>query len=98
KLTDLPAELHARARVLDGQLERPLGNAQTDGSDHGALQIESAHDDRNARILDSNQILRRHAAVLENQLSRLTAPEAHLGELLGHPEAGEIPFHDESGN
>ena len=85
-------------RVVDGELQRPFCNAETERRDHRALKIEPAHHDRHAAVFVANEILCRHAAVFEHQLGGLAAAKAHLGQLLRDLEAGKILLDDEGGN
>src|SRR5271169_4900409 len=89
---DRLAELLAGLRVVEGEFERALADAEADRGDHRAFEIESAHHDRHAAVLHADEIFGRNAAILEHQLRRLTAAIAHLLELLRDPETREMLF------
>ncbi len=92
---DGPPELLALPGVVDRQLQRALGHADTERRDQGTFEVEASHDDRDTLVLDVEQVLRRHAAVVEDQLGRRAAPETHLGELLGDRETRAVTLDDE---
>ena len=95
ELAEGAAELAALAGVGERELEHALGGADRDGGGDGALEVEAAHQHRDARVLAAHEAARRDAAVVEDELAGRAAPAAHLLELLRHLEAGEVPLDEE---
>ena len=88
-------ELAPRPGVVDAQRQRPLRDAQAHRRNHRALDVEPAHQHGEAAVFSAEEVARRHAAVLEHQLTRLAATKAHLREFLGDAEAGTSLLDDE---
>ena len=85
-------------RVVDGKLQCPFRNAETERRDHRAFKIEPAHHDGHTAIFAANQVLRRYPAVFEHELGSLAAAIAHFGQLLCDLESGKILFDDKGRN
>jgi uncharacterized SAM-dependent methyltransferase len=78
-------------RVLDGQLDRALGAGDADDADRQALAHEHVHQLTEPLALDAaDQVLGRHARVVEKDLASVEAVLADLLEHLVDLEAGRL--------
>jgi hypothetical protein len=63
------AKLFAFARVRQGQIQRRLHDAERPGRRHNAFIVQARHQDLNAPVQLTQQVLGRHFAVIEDQLT-----------------------------
>src|SRR5206468_1292910 len=89
------SELLAGPGVLDGERERSLGDSHSKRRNQRPLEVEPAHHYSLALVLHPEQAFRRDAAVVEDELGRLAAPEAHLLELLRNAESRRVCLDEE---
>ena len=81
-LADRLAEGLAQLRVVGGELQRALGDADAARRDVDAAELEPARHLGEAAALDlADQVIGRHAVVLEDQLARIDRLVAELLEL-----------------
>ena len=71
-------------RVLDRLPIRQLGDRNTLAGDEEALGDEVHHDHQEASAFLADEVLRRHAAILERELGSVARPPTGLLELARH--------------
>jgi len=76
--------------VLDAQLEATVRHPDGGGCEERPLEVETRHHHRDTVVHVTDDVLGRDAAVVEQQLTRLAAAEAHLHKLLRGGEAGRV--------
>uniref|UniRef100_A0A0N4Z3R7 DUF6285 domain-containing protein n=1 Tax=Parastrongyloides trichosuri TaxID=131310 RepID=A0A0N4Z3R7_PARTI len=93
------AEGVALARVVDSQLQRPFQDGQPHGGDAQTLLRQHGHQLAEALALGSaDQVRRRDAHVLEEQLGGVLRVAAHLVEVPAPGEAGAVALHRNQGD
>jgi len=92
------AELHAGLGVVDAEVERPFAMPRQMGRSIARSRSSPLMTMENALVLLADQVGGRHAAFVEHKFAGLAAAEAHLGQLLRHPEAGHVLLDDEGGD
>src|SRR5581483_4553075 len=96
QLGDRLAERHPVAGELERVRYRALGEPQAARADDRAARIQRQHRLREAAALfTADQVLARHATVLEHDVGRRHAPHAHLPVLPRDLEAGRFRLNDE---
>src|ERR1700733_6875655 len=95
---DRRAKLLALAHVGQHHVKTALHDAERSPGEHYALVVKSAHHPLPPPPRLVQDILERHATVLEHELTGIRAAHAELVELLRGAEAGEILLHDEGRN
>ncbi|EAU62243.1 conserved hypothetical protein [Stigmatella aurantiaca DW4/3-1] len=97
-LPDGLAERLALARVAHRLLERGPGDAQRLRGDADPAAVQRAHGDLEALALLAQEVLGRHAHVLEEHGAGVRRADAHLLVRLGPDEARRVRGHDEGGD
>ena len=92
KVGELAAELLALEQVIAGNLQARLRGAQRAGADVDAPAVEARHGDLEALPFRADEVLRRHAAVLEDDHRGRLAVPAELLLLGAEGEARRIPL------
>src|SRR5438132_7317908 len=95
QLGDRAAEGGALLRVGERVLERGAADAEAPGGDAGAAAGEQAERLLEALVLLADEILRRHAHVLEDDLRRVARAQPELLDLAPVPEPGCALLHHE---
>src|SRR5262249_6014145 len=96
-LADRLAEGLADLGVARGEPQRALGDAHAARRDIDAAELEAARDLGEAAALDlADQMIGRHAIVLEDQLARIDRLVAELLELATDAEAGALGRDEET--
>ena len=88
KLGDGLAELFARGRVLQREVERTLCDAERQRGKADPAGVERAHEVRESFAFVPEQILRRYLDVVEQQLSRVRCTPPKLVFLFSGTEPG----------
>ena len=73
--------------VAHGLIQSQLGGTVGGHRQDQALHLEVAHDAVEATVLRTDQIFRRHPAILKKQLRGIGGPPAHLLQLAAHGKA-----------
>ena len=95
ELVDRLAERDPLARVLRGVVDRALRDADRLRGGAEPRALERPERDRHAPALLADQVLRRHAHVLEQQLAGRRAADPHLVLELADAEPGPVGLDDE---
>src|SRR6266849_3795878 len=94
-LRERAAERLALADVGDGVLERARGHGDGVQAGHQALALEDAHDLVEPDALAPEQVLGRHARVLEGELRGVRGEHARLGQRAAHAEPRRLALDQE---
>ena len=95
KLGERLAELLALVQVAARRVERALRGADRAGRDVDAPAVQPLHRDAEALAFAAQQVLGRHAHVVEVDGARGLAVPAHLVFLLAVADAGRVGRHRE---
>ena len=87
----------APAGVLRGQVEHGLGQAEREGGDGDAPDLEGAQELAEAQIGVADQVVVGDLDVVEVQLAGVEAAPPDAAHLRTHGEAGGVPLDDEAG-
>src|SRR5213079_484005 len=94
---DRGAEGLATLDVLGGVHERPLGQPDASGGHDRTHGVEPEHGETKSPDL-ADDVLARHASVLQEQLAGVDAPQAHLAVSAADLDAVPCPLDDERGD
>src|SRR5256885_2468707 len=98
ELADRLPELLALMEVRDDHIHARLHNAQGPAREHGALVVETRHQDVHSLARLRQYAFLRHLAVLENKLAGVRAAHAQLVELLRRGKSPETSLDDKGGD
>ena len=97
ELADRAVELAAFVHVGDHHVEARLHEAEGPRREHEALVVEAAHEHPRPLPDPAEHVLRRHLAVVEDELAGVRAPHPELVELLRGREPGHSLLDEERG-
>src|SRR5260221_4701386 len=98
ELADRLAERLALVEVRDDHIHARLHNAQGPAREHGALVVETRHQDVDTAARFGQDIFLGHCAVLEHELAGVRAAHAQLVELLSSGKTLDAFLDDEGGD